>query len=141
MDGGTVPRNLLREATADDVPWIMSLGYSRYGPYDPGPVLSHIIHLIRSDHALFIRNDRAFAIGTLFVPPWRLTPPECNVLMLCSEPGAVWDAVRCLRRVVSWAKDKGCIKCWFGSETEYDISAVAKRVGGVQEQPRFRIDL
>jgi len=131
----------VRRVAVDDLPWAMSLGYRRYGAYDPGKTLLYLAEVLSAPQALFIRTDDAFLLAAIITPVWRSDGPECNVLALCSEPGAHWQAIRLLRRSVGWAKERGCRSWWFASETHYDISALAKRVGAVVAHPRYRIDL
>jgi hypothetical protein len=129
-----------RVANVEDIPWMLSVGYRVYGPYDPGPVLTYLVALLRNNDAQILRTDKAISVATLFKPPWS-SVPECNVVALCAIDGAVWDAVRLLKATIIWARARGCAKWWFGSETNTDISAIAKRVGGVRILPRYRIDL
>jgi hypothetical protein len=134
------PRDTTRRLTVDDLPWALSLGYRRYGPYDPGKILIYCMDAMRSRRALFIRTDRAFLLAALILPVWADTGDECNVLALCTEEGAVWEGVRLLRRSVRWARDNGCKKWWFGSETKHDVSKLAQRVGAEVTHPRYRIE-
>lgn len=145
-DGYQKPAHLveapwIRRVGMDDVPWLLSLAYKRYGAFDPGWVLLRLAEAMSRKHDwLVARSARAFVIANLFLPPWRECQPECNIVVLCAEPGAVWDAVRVARYSVEWAKEKGCLHWWLGSETSYDISPIAKRIGASQAMPRFRMD-
>lgn len=139
---GVPPPPAIRRVVLNDLPWLLSVAYQRYGAYDPGPILTRLAEMMQRPDWLVMRSAHAFAISNLFVPAWRTqAEPECNVVILCAEPGGVWDAVRVLRESVRWARQKGCTAWWFGSETEVDISAIARRVGGVKALPRYRIGL
>jgi hypothetical protein len=130
----------IRALTVDDVPWLMSLAYKRYGPYEPGKILVYLLETLRNRDALCLRTGRAFMIAGLIMPIWRTENPECNIIALCAEEGAHWEAVKLLRRSVDWARERQCRKWWFGSETKHDISALAKRVGGTECRPRYEIE-
>jgi hypothetical protein len=130
-----------RRVVPDDLPWLLSLGYRRYGPYDPGRTLAYLLDAMRNPNGLFIRADRAFCLSALIMPVWSSTELECHVIALCADTGGVWEAAKLLRESVTWAKVHKCRKWRFGSETNFDVGPLARWLGAVEEQPRFRIDL
>ena len=129
-----------RACTADDLPWMMSLGYEKYGPYDPGRTLVHLIECLRSERTLMLRTDDAFLIATRISPVWG-GRDQCHLMLLCAKDGGHWQSIGLLRESIAWAKEHKCESWWFGSETKTDVSALAKRVGGKQVHPRFKIEL
>lgn len=133
-------RNSVRVCTAADLPWVMSLAYRRYGPYDPGKVLRFLVSAIDDPKGLLLRSDEAFLIASAYEPMWSNTP-ECNVLFLCAEEGAHWQTISLLQTSIDWARAKACCKWWLGSETESDIGALAKRVGAEPTWPRYKLEL
>lgn len=130
----------VRHLTVADLPWMMSLAYSRYGPYDPGRALTYLLNVLQDQFALCIRSAESFLIASRVVPLWG-TPPECHIVFLCAAPGAHWQAITLLRQSVAWARDNGCCKWWFGSETRFDVRSLAKRVGAQEAWPRYKLDL
>lgn len=141
MDGSLLQQFRMREVTADDLPWIMTTGYERYGPYDPGRTLVYLLECIRSPRSLFIRSDKAFVIAVDIMPVWRGRNGECHVLLCCAIDGGHWEASRLLKETIRWARDRKCAKWFFGSETDTDVSALAKYVGATKPQHRYCIDL
>lgn len=132
--------NGVRACTAADLPWVMSLAYRRYGSYDPGKILVFLLNVMQNQQALFLRADGAFIIASATEPIWG-NELECHVVFLCAAEGAHWQAVQLLQESVEWARAKGCRKWQFGSETENDIGALAKRVGAQPGWPRYWMEL
>lgn len=141
MDGSNYRPDDYRAVTVDDIPWILSLGYRRYGAYDPGKMLVYLLNAVRNPDGLLIRTDDALCISALILPVWRTSPHECHVIAAVAEKGKHWQLVRLLKRSLAWARERGCDKWIFGSETDTDVSALAKRVGGIPFNPRYRIEL
>lgn len=131
---------MIRAITVDDVPWGMSLAHRRYEEFDPGGALIAIGQAIRSPNALAVRSDHGFLVAHIVASGWFPRKREAYVLWLCVEEGHHWEAVRLLRASVGWAKEQGCTRWWFDSETEHEVAALAERVGA-HEVPRYTVDL
>src|SRR5262249_24364993 len=131
-----------RDLTVDDLPWCLSLGHRRYpATYDPGGALSFLAIVIRNPSALTIRSADAFMVAHyVHGPAWRPNEPECHVMLLCADMGAHWQAAKLLRRSVELAKQRGCVRWRFHSETEANIDGLARWVGARQDSPRWVID-
>jgi len=131
-----------RDLTFDDMPWVLSLAHKRYPTFDPGGALRFLAIVIPAPQALTIRSEGAFLIAShVAAPPWYPDQPECHVMALCAEAGAHWEAARLMRRSVAWAREQGCVRWRFHSETEHLIGALAERVGARKDSPRYVIDL
>lgn len=131
----------IRRVTVGDLAWVMSLGYRRYGPYDPGKILMYLLDVMKAPEALFIRTENAFLLAAVIRPVWgSKNNEECNVLALCCDEGAHWQGIKLLRRSVEWARERGCQNWWFASETKYDVSILSKRVGAKVAPPRYKIE-
>ena len=66
-----------------------------------------------------------------------------GLAILCSrpEPGSIFEILRMLRAMISWAKDKGCRGHFnLTADPDVDFGPVAKRLGGV-ELPVWKIPL
>lgn len=131
----------MRRCTIDDLPWILSLGYHRYGPYDPGPVVLRIAQIIASPDTYIMRTDHALCIATLDSPVWRVKAIECHVMILAAYEGYHWEAVKLLKGSVQWAADRDCYRWWFGSETSSEVDAICKRVGAEVGSTRYKIEI
>lgn len=91
--------------------------------------------------ALCLRTDHAFLILNVLTPAWHPKEPEAHVLFLCAEVGKHWDSLRLLRESIKWARERGCLRWWFCSETEHAVDALARRVGAEPAAMRYRLDL
>ena len=131
----------LRRVAPDDVPWVLSLAYKRYRSYDPGKTLLWLLNVMRNDRALAIRSENAFVISHITTTAWWPDEPECHVAFTCAAEGHHWEAVRLLRQSIGWAREKGCVRWWFSSETDVDVEALALRVGARPAVMRYLIDL
>jgi hypothetical protein len=130
-----------RTLVLDDLPWCLSLGHRRYGSYDPGGALSFLAAAFRAPLMLCIRTDNAFLVASSVTAPWRPKEPECHVMVLCAEQGAHWEAARLLRRSVAWAREQGCVRWRFHSETSNMVDSLCVWVGAKQDSPRWVLDL
>src|SRR3974377_1060121 len=89
-----------RPLTPDDLPWILSLAYERYRPFNPGTTLTWLVHVMRAPPALALRTEHAFLTGNILFPPWQPKDLEFTVIFLCTVPGYHWQAAGLLRRSV-----------------------------------------
>lgn len=126
-----------------DLPWVLSLGYECYGPYDPGGVLQFLLGAINNPNILAIRSEdkNAALAAHINIPPWYPKSPECNVLLVCARKGSHWQAVKLLRESVAWARLRGCVIWRFHSDSVHDVGALAKRVGARNDTARYIMDL
>ena len=120
---------------------MLSLAHERYRSFDPGRTLAWLAGMLQNPNALVIRTASAFAIATVLTPAWHPKEPECHVLFLCAAEGKHWQAVTLVRETVRWARERGCLKWWFSSETEHDIEMLARRVGAEPAVMRYCLNL
>lgn len=130
-----------RPIVLDDIPWVLSLAYERYRPFDPGRTLTWLVQILRSPDALAIRSDDAFLIANIVTGIWQPNERDCHVIFCCAAERHHWQAVRLVRQSVTWARGTGCRKWWFCSETDCPIDQIALRVGAKPEVMRYSIDL
>ena len=132
---------MIRPITADDVPWVISLGSRRYsGEYDPGGGLVALAQAMRLSTALAIRSDHGFLVANILQSVWAPKKRECHVLAICCEEAHPWDAVKLLRASVEWAREQKCLRWLVSSETEHSITRLAWRVGA-HAMPFYGIEL
>lgn len=141
MDGTNYQPLTSRAIVFDDIPWILSLAHERYEGWDPGGALTFLVQALRSQTMLLIRTERAFLIANHVAPPWYPKRRECHVMAACAYPGAHWQALTLLRESVTWAKQQGCVRWRFHSETRYRVGALCHRVGAKADSPRYVLEL
>ena len=130
-----------RTITFDDIPWVLSLAYKRYRPFDPGTTLTWLVGILRRPDALAIRTDHAFLIANIVTGIWQPDERDCHVIFCCAADKHHWEAVRLVKQSVTWARGTGCRKWWFSSETPYSVEQIALRVGAKPDVTRYSIDL
>ena len=131
---------MIRDGTADDIPWALSLAHRRYGgQFDPGVTLVAIANAIRLPTAIAWRTDHGFLVGNIVASVWHPRERSLHVLAICVEEGHHWEAVELLRASVGWARDHGGQKWWLTSETESKVDAMALRIGA-KPYPHYVID-
>lgn len=129
--------------TENDLPWLIYLGKKRYGAeYDYSTVENWYRNIVLKSPLMFhaARTQNAFAISMLSTLPWTPSEFECNVIFICADDGAMWQAMKLLRDSIAWAKKRKC-KCWrLSSNTEHELHAMALRLGAREISPRFTLE-
>lgn len=87
------------------------------------------------------RTDDAFLVALVAVLPWLPGDPEVNVVGVCAEEDCTWQIVALLRESIEWARKRNAAKWRINTETEYDLSSLALRVGAREIKPRFELNL
>jgi hypothetical protein len=88
-----------------------------------------------------IRSDDAFLVAMIACVPWLPGDWECNVIMVCAEEGAHWQAIGLARASIVWAKKRNCVEWRISSETDSSIESIAARVGAEELTHRYRLRL
>jgi hypothetical protein len=88
-----------------------------------------------------IRTDDAFLVGLISVIPWLPAEWEAGIVMVCAEPGKIWQAMALIRESLAWAKRRRCTEWRLTSETAADVWPLAKRLGVTEISPRYVIRL
>jgi len=133
---------LVRVMTKDDLPWLIDLCKDRYGPrYDEQSTISWYLNCVLPTPILFYpsRTNNAFCISMLQCTPWLPAEFEVNVMFICAERGAMWQALTLLHSSIEWAKQRNAV-CWrLTSETDFDLAPFAKRLGATEVTSRFTL--
>jgi hypothetical protein len=111
---------------------MVDVGSRRYGAhYDRLATEQWVRNLVLKGPMIFlpIRTDDAFLIAMLSTTPWMPSVPECNVGMVCADDGAVWQAVTLLRASIEWARRRKCSIWRLSSDTDYDLTPIALKLG------------
>ena len=121
----------------DDAPWLIYLCKKRYSHrYDQIGTEQWFRNIVLKQPGVFlaIRTQNAFLIALIAFIPWTPTEPECNVAFLCCDDGCMWEGLKLLRTSIDWAKMRRCAVWRMSSDTTYDFSALARRIGAVDRQ-------
>lgn len=130
--------------TENDIFWVVWLGRKRYPKnYDPIGAEGWLRNVVLKTPLQFFpqRTENAFCVSMISVKPWTPSEQECHVAALCADDGALWDALFLLRWSQEWARSRRCTWWAMSSDTEYDFSMLAKRLGASDIQPRFALRL
>ena len=128
----------------EDLPWLSQLCKRRYSDrYDEEGTVNWFRNICLKGPLLFqpIRTNNAFCITMLSVLPWLPAEWEANVVFLCADDHAHWEAIHLLRASIEWGKKRRATRWRMVSETDYDLAPLAKRVGAKELTPRFSLDL
>jgi hypothetical protein len=121
------------------------LGKKRYGTagFDYSTVEGWYRNIVLKSPMMFrsARTENAFAISMLSTLPWTPSEFECNVIFVCAEEGALWEAMKLMRDSVAWAKGRKCARWRLSSNTQFDVHAMARRLGATEISPRFTLEL
>lgn len=135
---------LVRPLTEADLPWLHSVCAKRYPRerFDPVATEGWFRNVVLKSPMIFmpIRSDNAFLISMLSCAPWMPAEFECNVVMVCSDDGGMWEALRLLRVSVEWAVRRKCTWWRLTSEND-DLTMLARRIGATETSPRFNMRL
>ena len=135
---------LVRPLTEADIPWLHRVCAKRYprDKFDPEGTEGWFRNIVLKSPLLFlpIRTDNAFLIAMLCCVPWTPADFETNVIMVCADDGAMWEALRLLRVSVEWARRRKCSAWRLTSEND-DLTALARRIGATETSPRFNLRL
>ena len=128
----------------NDVQWLIFLGKKRYGErFDYLTVEAWFRNVVLKSPLMFypIRTANAFLISMLSCVPWTPNEFECNLVFVCADDGAMWEAAKLLRASIAWAKMRKCKRWRMSSDTDFDIAPIARRLGETEITPRFCIEL
>lgn len=133
----------LRLLTEDDIPWIFDLTDRKYPSYDKVTTEGWFRNLVLKQPLLFIpqRTDNAFCISMITFTPWYPAAHECTVVFICADDNAQWEAVKLMRASIAWARSRRCVYWRLSSETDADLTMMARRLGVKEISPRYSLRL
>ena len=126
--------------TDADMPWLTKLCIKRYSNrYDPTTTQQWYINVVLKNPLLFVaeRTDNAFAISHLYTMPWTAKELEVDIMFLCADQGAVWEAVTLCRSSIKWAREHNAKKWRVSSETAFELGPIADRLGARLHSQRY----
>jgi len=125
-----------------DLEWLTSLCKRRYSDkYDAPGAEGWFRNTVLKSSILFYpaRTADAFTITMLACEPWAPSDFTANVVFTCAEKGAMWQAIHLLRDSIAWSRKRRCVAWRMWSDTDYDVAALARRVGAKEELPRHSL--
>jgi hypothetical protein len=131
-----------RLLTEDDLDWLYDLCRRRYSHrYDPISTEGWFRNIVLKNPMMFLpqRMPNAFCISLLSVVPWLPSDFECNVAFICADENCGWEALKLLRCSIAWAKARKCKNWKIASDTDADLTMLARRLGADQMWPRYVI--
>jgi hypothetical protein len=126
--------------TENDIPWLVDLCKRRYSnKYDPVTTEGWFRNIVLKSPVIFnpSRMPNAFCISMLSLVPWLPSEIECSVIFICAEHGAHWEGMKLLRSSIEWARTRKSTVWKLQSDTDYDLSGMAKRLGATEIAPRY----
>ena len=118
--------------TEDDLPWLHFLFKKKYDSrFDAVTTENWYRNVVLKAPLMFypVRLQNSFLIGMLSCVPWLPNDFDCHVACLCADDGAGWEVLRLLRGSIAWARTRKCKHWMINSDTEYDVSPLARRLG------------
>lgn len=120
-----------------DIPFLIELARETYPTFDDGAASRWLDKVLPNPDALVLRTGQAAVVALAGSPPWMPHDRQCHILFVLGYPRGVWDVVRLLRASQDWAVERGCSVWRFGADVPFDLEPLARRVGAIQDSPRF----
>jgi hypothetical protein len=133
-----------RLITPEDQPWAHYLIKKRYGEkYTYVEAEGWAINTVLKNSIAFFapRTDNALLIAHFHAWPWTANEFCVDVMFICADDGAMWEAMELIRASIDWAKSRKAARWRISSETDYDITPLARRVGATKIAPRCELEL
>ena len=134
-------RPMIRQATLDDIPFIMALAAEKYPGRDVTKDEPWAKWCIKNPDRLVLVGPSSMGCAQV---DW-IYGHECKARLdvLAARPGPIWEALRMLRLMLNWARQKGAIGSFIlDANTGIDFSAFSERLGGRKVTvTRFEIPL
>lgn len=127
-----------------DIPWLCNLFRKKYPTtYDAFATEGWFRNHVLKQAMLFVpvRTDNAFCITMLSTAPWIPAELEANVVAICADDNAIWEALHLLRHSIEWARFRKCGVWRMTSDTDTDLAMFARRLGATELSPRFSMRL
>lgn len=127
-----------------DLPWLAYLCKKRYShKYDQEGTEGWFRNIVLKAPLLFYpaRTDNAFTVTMLSCVPWLPTEWAADMVFTCADNGAMWEVLSLLRASIDWARRRRASVWRIMSDTEYDVSALARRMGASEIMPRYVLRL
>ena len=120
---------MIRQATLDDIPFIAQLGKERYPQRDIEKDIPWARWCIQNPDRLVLVGPNSMGCCQI---DW-IYGHECKARLdvLAARPGPIWEALRMLRIMLNWARQKGAVGSFIlDANTGVDFEPFSQRLGG-----------
>ena len=121
-----------------------ALGRKRYpAEFDPIASIQWFLNSVLPNPLIYFsaRTENAFAISHLHANPFRGGRIVVDIMFICADHGAMWEAVELGEASIAWARDHNA-KAWqISSDTDIDLGPIARRLGCTEISPRYVLEL
>lgn len=125
----------IRQATLDDVPFIMALGREKYAGRGDTVAKLHIAEgwvrwCIGNTERLVLVGPNSAGIASVSWNYGFERVGRLDAMAARQTPGAILEAIRLVRLMLRWSQEKGAIRFRLTADTGADFAPFAKRLGG-----------
>ena len=129
-------------ATERDIEECVAIAASRYRELDVPATIAWARARINEPKLSFLRSENAVCCVIYESTFWAPNEADARLIFLAGRMGAgLWEAYSLMKEQVRRAKALGCSKFYMGTETEFDLSPIAKRLGFVHAGATYRMEL
>lgn len=130
---------MIRRATSDDLERIFRIATKAYLEFDRLSSLQWAAGALQNPDIIALVGDHSFGVSGVSRPFYAPQIVRGTMLFIASDHPSHETCVL-LQRMIKWAKEeKGAQTYHFGSETPFDLSALAKRVGATKDKDSYAI--
>lgn len=116
----------------------MGLARERYPAFEEAPARAWAETSLSNPNLKAIRGEKSFALGAINSPFYAPSIRRGYCVFIAAEHGVRFEPCALLRHLISWAfTECGAQTFRFGSDTDCDMSALAKRVGATTESASY----
>ena len=120
---------MIRQATLIDIPFIMELAREKYPHRDVSKAEPWAKWCIQNPDRLVLIGPNSVGCAQV---DW-IYGHECKARLdvLAARPGPIWEALRMLRVMINWARQKGASGSFIlDANTGIDFGSFSERLGG-----------
>ena len=134
----------MRPLTEADLPWLRMLCKKRYAAhYDAYSTERWFVERVLREPLQWyaVRTDDAFLIAIINMEYWRPAFLIVDILFVCADDGAMWQAMALLRASQEWAESRRARYWRLCGDTDFDLTPLAMRLGAKAIYPRCVAEL
>lgn len=128
----------IREATLADADWLIGLAREKYPKLDEQATRNWFdqLAMMQSPDIIFLRGDHAALCAMVQRPFYDPEDASVHLVFGHARKGGVYEGYRMMSMMIEWARSLGA-STHFGEQCGMDVSAIAKRLGAVQDEPSW----
>lgn len=126
---------IIRQCTADDIPWLLALSelaYRKtdYGDFNATAAKGWLVKYIDNPRVLCVRGKETAALAQVNPVFWKPEEKTCELQFLASTgtKNAAFELLKILEFINELRKKSGCATFWINSRIA-DLEPLAKRLG------------